>query len=202
MLRGDLANWAAADLSALIDSMIAYVEQGRFYEYSFGITETYEKLKHLDLANQLHAVITNRSLKAITRRMAFAIAERCELKKLQPELLRAALDQTEDPMVRAAAIAALRRCGDASVPMQILALLQSGIGPDPHTEIRGYALDLLWPGHITVAELLPLLTPSDEHYVGSYAHFLFELPDTGKEGWHPCDCPACPCAKAQVQTWL
>jgi hypothetical protein len=178
LLRGDLSNWATTDLAALVESMLAYVEQGRFYEYFFGITETYEKLKHSDLANQLRAFITNRSLKAITRRVALAIAERCELKELRPELLTASLDETEEPMVRAAAIAALRRCGDASVPAQILALLQGGIRPDPHTEIRGYALDLLWPDHVTAAELFSLLAPSDEHYVGSYAHFLFQLPDT------------------------
>ena len=178
LLRGDLLNWSAADLASLVDSMLSYVEQGHFYEYFFGITETYEKLKHPDLADQLRATIMDRSRKAITRRMALSIAERCELTELQPELLQSALDQTEAPMVRAAAIAALRRCGDTSVPAQILALLQGDIGPDPDTEIRGCALDLLWPSHITAAELFPLLTRSKEHYVGSYAHFLFELPNT------------------------
>ena len=30
----------------------------------------------------------------------------------------------------------------------------------------------------TAGELFSLLTPSDEQYVGAYAHFLFDLPDT------------------------
>lgn len=178
LLRGDLSSWSTADLAAQTASMLAYVEQGRSYEYFFGITESYEKLKHPDLADQLRAVTTNRSLKAITRRMALGIAERCELKELQTELIQLAVDKTEEPTVRAAAVSALRRCGDTSVPARILALLRSGIGPDPHTEIRGHALDLLWPDHITAGELFSLLTPSDEHYFGSYAHFLFELPNT------------------------
>lgn len=178
LLRGDLSKWAASDLAALVDSLLAYIEQDRYFEYFFGIFETYERLKHPELALQLRTTIADPARKPITRRMALAIAERCELKELQPELLVAALDQTEDPTVRAAAVAALRRCGDASVPAQILAMLQNGVGSDPDTEIRGYALDFLWPGHITVGQLFSLLVPSDEHHFGSYAHFLFDLPST------------------------
>lgn len=180
LLRGDLTKWAATDLAALIDSLLAWVEQGRHFEYFFGVSETYENLRHPHLYCQLHAVITDRTRRFITRRIALSIAERCQLNALQPELLQVACDQTEDHVVRAAAVAALRHCGDASVPGQILSLLQSGLGADPHTEIRGYALDLLWPNHITADQMFAFLAPSDEHYVGSYAHFLFELPDTLK----------------------
>ena len=180
LLRGDLSKWATTDLAALIDSLLAWVEQGRHFEYFFGITETYERLKHPDLADQLRAVITDRTRKPLTRRMALAIAERCELKELQPELLRAAQDRTEDPMVRAAAVAALRQCGDGAAPGQILAILQNDLGTDPDTEIRGYALDLLWPDHITADQLFALLVPSNDHHWGSYASFLFQLPHTLK----------------------
>ena len=99
---------------------------------------------------------------------------------LQPDLLQAAQDETEHHMVRSAAIAALRQCGDASVPGQILSMLQGGLGADPRDDIRGYALDLLWPNHITAGQLFSFLAPSNEQYVGSYAHFLFDLPNTLK----------------------
>ena len=178
LLRGDLSTWGADDKAALVDSMLSQVEEGRLHEIFFGITEMYEKLNHPNIGSQLRMFITNRSLKVSTRRDALAIAERCELRELQPEILQIALDQTEDLIVRAAAVAALRRCGDASVPAQILALIQGGIGPDPHNEMRGYALDLLWPNHIGANQLFSLLTPSDEHFVGSYALFLYRLPDT------------------------
>ena len=180
LLRGDLSKWAETDLAALVDSLLAYVEQRRFYEYFFGISETYERLKHSGLAAQLRATLTDQTRKPITRRTALAIAERCELKELQPDMLRAALDHTEEPVVRAGSVAALRQCGDSSAPAQILAMIQSGIGSDPISDIRGYSLDLLWPDHITTDQLFALLAHSDEHYVGSYAHFLFELPGTLK----------------------
>jgi hypothetical protein len=197
LLRGDLTKWAAADLAALIDSLLAWVEQNRHFEYFFGVTETYERLKHPGLSQQLRAVITDRSRNPIARRIALSIAERCELNVLQPDLLQAAQDRTEHHMVRSAAIAALRQCGDASVPGQILSMLQSGLGADPHDDIRGYALDLLWPNHISAAQLFSFLAPSNEHYVGSYAHFLFDLPDTLKREHLG---PALEWATADIQT--
>ena len=37
--------------------MLTYVEEGRFYDHYFGMSETYEKLKHPDLTGQLRATI-------------------------------------------------------------------------------------------------------------------------------------------------
>lgn len=177
LLQGDLSKWSAADKATLVDSMLSHVEEGRSHEIFFGIMEMYEKLNYPNLANQLRMHIINRSFKPTTRKNALAIAKRCELRELQSEILQIALDQTEDPIVRAAAIAALRQCGDASVAPQILALFQGGIGPDPHNEMRGYALDLLWPNFIDTNQLFSLLTTSDEGYLGSYAVFLYRLPE-------------------------
>ena len=178
LLRGDLSSWEGVDKAALVDSMLSKVEEGRLHEIFFGFSEMYEKLNHPNIGSQLRGFITNHSLKISTRRDALSIAERCELRELQPEILQIALDITEDPTVRAAAIAALRRCGDASAPPQILTLLQGAIGPDPHDEIRGYALDLLWPNFIDANQLFSLITAPNERFVGSYALFLYKLPQT------------------------
>ncbi len=176
LLRGDLANWDAVDRAALTDSLLCHVEQGRFVDYPVGIFEAFARLDHPEIADQLRAVIIDQSRKPISRRMALSIAERCARKELQPDLLRAAAAPAEDPIVRAASIAALRRCGDASAPEQILAVLRTGIAADPQQEIRGYALDLLWPDHIEAVELFQFITPSNKTFIGAYANFLFELP--------------------------
>ncbi len=178
LLYGDLSTWLDTDRALLVRFLLEYEEKGRFHEYPFGFMTLFEKLRYSGLADQIREIVSRVSLKPHTRRMAISIAEACELTEMQPVFLKFAFDQSEDPIVRAAAISALRRCGDISVPQRILSLLQGGIGYDPDTEIRGYALDLLWPSHITAAELFLLLTRSNEHYVGSYAHFLFNLPDS------------------------
>jgi hypothetical protein len=55
-------------------------------------------------------------------------------------------------------------------------------GPDPHDDIKGNALALLWPDHIAATELFSLLSPTADNYFGSYALFQMMLPDTLKAG--------------------
>jgi hypothetical protein len=176
LLHGDLSNWEASDLELLTGSMLNHVEEGRFHEHFFGMTETYAKLAHPGLAARLRPVIMARSLKPTTRRVAFNIAERCGLKELQPEILDVVLDGTDIHAVRAIAVAALRRCGDGSALSQLLALARGEAGDDPQDEIKGYALDLLWPTHIRTAEVFARLTPSDQRFFGAYANFILGLP--------------------------
>jgi hypothetical protein len=176
LLRGDLANWAASDLELLTGSMLDHVEQNRFYDHFFGIAETYAKLRHPDLAAQLSQVIGSRSLNVATRKVALNIAQRCGLKKLQREILDVALDGSDNHAVRAMAVAALGRCGDVSALAQLLPLVRGEAGDDPQDEIKGYALDLLWPTYISTTDLFALLTPSDSTFFGGYANFMFGLP--------------------------
>jgi hypothetical protein len=176
LLRGDLANWPASDLELLTRSMLEYVEPGRYYEHFFGMTETYRKLAHQGLAAQLRPYIVTRTLRVTTRRVALNIAERCALQELEPDILAVALDQSDAPAVRAMAVAALRRCGSGSAVTPLLALVRGEAGDDLQDEIRGYALDLLWPEHIGTTEVFSLLSPSDPSFFGGYAHFLFDLP--------------------------
>lgn len=176
LLRGDLSNWETPDLELLARSMLDHVEHGRYYEHFFGMTETYAKLAHLGLAAQLRPVIASRSLRASTRRVALNIAERCGLSELKPKILDVVLDRADSHAVRAMAVAALRRCGDASALSQVLALLHAGVGDDPHDEIKGYALDLLWPAKISTSEVFALLTPSDPSFFGAFANFVSGLP--------------------------
>jgi hypothetical protein len=176
LLRGDLANWSASDLELLTRAMLDYVEQDRYYDHFFGMLETYRKLAHDGLVAQLRPFIVTRSLKVTTRRVALNIAERCALKELEPEILEVALDQTEHSAMRAMAVSALRLCGTGSALQQLLALARGEAGDDPQDEIRGYALDLLWPEHIGTAEVFSLLTSSDPNFFGSFANFMFGLP--------------------------
>ena len=103
---------------------------------------------HPGLAAQLKSVITDKQSSVAARRLALLIAEKCRLTDLQPQLLQVALeDQSDHPNIRALAVSALKYCGDASVPALIRPLATGEGGPDPRDEIKGNALDLLWPGH-------------------------------------------------------
>ncbi len=178
LIRGDLSAWSAADLAALTDSLLQSFQDERFHGEHLGLSETFGRLKHPGLAAQLGPFITEARHGAAARRTAIFIAERCDLVELQPELLEVALDTGADPDVRSVAVSALKRCGDASVPAKLVALARGEAGPDPRQDIKGNALGVLWPDHLSAADLFPLLTPSNDSYFGAYALFTTELPQT------------------------
>jgi hypothetical protein len=180
LLRGDLSGWSADDRTSLVKSLLDAVERKRVTDSPYSNAEAYAKLNHPGLAAELRPFITDGRLSITTRRLALLIAEKCRLTELQPELLQMALDPADYPHVRAGAVSALKHCGDTSVPARVRPLAAGHGGPDPDDDIKGNALDLLWPDHITAAELFPLLTPTADNYFGAYALFQMTLPDTLK----------------------
>ena len=180
LLRGDLSSWSDGDRTSLVKSLLDAVESKRVTDSPYSNAEAYGKLNHPGLAAESRPFITDGQLSVTTRRLALVIAEKCRLRELQPELLKVALDEGDNPHVRAGAVSALKHCGDASVPALIRPLAAGQAGPDPNDDIKGNALDLLWPGHMTAAELFPLLTPTADNYFGAYALFQMALPDTLK----------------------
>jgi hypothetical protein len=182
LLKGDFANWSADDRKALVKSLLDAVESKKVTDGPYSNAEAYAKLSHLDLGAELRPFITKGGLSATTRRLAILIAEKCKLTELQPELLHIALDAADHPQVRSGAVSALKRCGDASVPDLIRPLAAGQVGPDPNNDIKGAALDLLWPDYMTATELFSLLSPAADNYFGSYAIFQVTLPETLRAG--------------------
>jgi hypothetical protein len=172
LLRGDLTNWNEHDLAALVASLMTALEHNRVHDFEMGISEFYARLNHPTLAPQLRPYIQDSSKNAISRRTAIMIAKRCELRQLQPELLAVALDASADSYLRGRAVDALGTCGDDTVPAQMLPLARGELGSDPEDEIRGYALEILWPKHLSADDLFGLITCPNEGFVGAYVMFL------------------------------
>ena len=160
LLRGDLAGWPASDLAALTTSLLAAFEQQGAHDFVLGIGDLYAKLCHPDLADRLRPYVQDAAKNVISRRAAIAIAGVCKVKSLQPELLSLALDAAADPALRARAVTSLGLFGDASIAGQMLPLAKGEIGPDPQDDIRGNALHILWPDHLTARELFSLVCTS------------------------------------------
>jgi hypothetical protein len=179
LFKGDLSNWEAEDLARLTNSLLTAYERKKIHDFLPGIGYAYSKLAHPGLAAQLRPYIADPTKDVQARRTACSIAEACELTALQSDLLRVALDPSDDPSVRARAVSALGNCGDDSVAEQLLPLAKGELGPDPMDDIKGQALDVLWPKHVNAADLFSLLTPPNEGNFGAYAMFLTEtLPES------------------------
>ena len=179
LLQGDLANWDESDRKDLTAALLAALDERRAHDFSLGITSFYGKLNHPAIASQLRSYILDALKDPISRRTAISIAEACSLKVLQPELLTLASDQTADAYLRGRAVAALSTCGDDTLPPLIVPFARGDAGPDPQDDLKGYALQILWPRHMNAWELFSLVTPPNEGYVGAYVLFLTRtLPET------------------------
>jgi hypothetical protein len=172
LLGGDLHSWSQEDLAAFTHALLAAFQEQRAHDFGLGLARDYRKLAHPGLADQLRPYIVDPAKHVIARRAALMIARACSLRKLQAEFLNVALDPADDPSIRAHAVSALGDSGDEASKIQLLPLARGDAGPDPNQEIRGRALQILWPDHLTGAELFQLITPPTEGFFGAYMMFL------------------------------
>jgi hypothetical protein len=187
LLRGDLSNWTEEDVSLLTAMLLEAVDRHDATDFMPGIASSYARLAHPGLAAQLGPYIEDASKNIVCRRAAIMIAEECKLGELQPELVRLATDVSVEPSLRARAVAALGACGDDSVRELALALAKDALGPDPNDDLKGHALKILWPGHLSAPELFAMITRPNEGYVGAYVIFLTGiLPETLTAADLPC----------------
>jgi hypothetical protein len=187
LLRGDLASWPEEDLALLTASLLEAMDRQVENDFIPGIATYYERLTHPGLAAQLRPYIEEASKNIVCRRAAIMIAEACKLGDLQPELVRLATDLSVEPSLRAPAVAALGTCGDDSVREHALALAKGSLGPDPNDDLKGHALRILWPAHLSAPELFDTITQPNEGYLGAYVVFLTGiLPETLTPADLPC----------------
>jgi hypothetical protein len=171
LLRGDLLSWSQEDLATLTHALLAAFHEQRAHDFGLGLARDYRKLAHPGLADQLRPYIVDPAKHVIARRAALMIARACALRELRAEFLSVALNPADDPSIRAHAISALGDSGDEASKIQLLPLVRGDAGSDPNQEIRGRALQILWPDHLTSAELFQLTTPPSEDFFGAYVMF-------------------------------
>lgn len=173
LLRSDVAGADEATRAKLTDSLLAALDSQKLHDMSLDLVRHYGKLAHGNLAAQLRPYIVNLSKGLIVRRVAILIAKQCREKALSQDLLSIAFDENDDEHVRSLAIIALGECADEDVRAALKPLVVNPSPADIQDEIKGCALTLLWPKHLTVSELFAALTPSRRHEVfGTYRGFI------------------------------
>jgi len=173
MLFSDLGAMDERDRSATTEEFLRTLDERRDFDLDIGLRQRYRKLNHKGLADQLRQYIANSSKNVVVRRAAIEIAEACDVRAIEHELLAIALNEGEDNHVRARAVHALGLLGSEPTILKLKPLATGDAGRDPDDELKGHSLALLWPKHITAAELFATLTPRRRsNLIGSYAMFL------------------------------
>jgi hypothetical protein len=172
LLHSDTAQVGEHERKDLVSSLLLAADEKRLIDDPYARNH-YQRLDHKDLAQQLLPWILGKDRFVISRRIAIDIAEACNKKSLQNELLTTALDLEEDHPIRIQAACAVARIGDERAKAALKPLALGTSGPDPNDELKGIGLQATWPEHISTDELFASLTRlKDEHLVGLYRMFL------------------------------
>ncbi|MEW5930033.1 MAG: hypothetical protein AB1941_21470 [Gemmatimonadota bacterium] len=132
-----------------------------------------DKLAHPALAEQLRPWIVGDVGASEGRVAALRIAAACELKELQDEVVRIALDPEEPYRVRIQAAMAAGALADDVTCARLRPLVSGEAGDDPRDQLKGFALQTLWPEQLAAEEVLRAITPPKRASVsGSYEFFL------------------------------
>lgn len=134
---------------------------------------TFETLDHPGLEDQLRPVLLDAPAGHPARAVAVAMASACGLSGFAERLAEIAADPREDLEVRASAADTALRTGSKEVRRSIGSLVAGRAGDPAGGELVGYAFHALWPGEITVDEILRAARTSQPH--GSdFASFFTE----------------------------
>jgi len=171
LLGSDVATADARDRADLVDALLQYYEVEGALDDSRRNAARYHKLAQPGLASQLEPYLLEKTRGHVARRVAIEIAQACQARDLVDTLLQVAHDGTEEHIIRVSAAFAVGQIGDDAAKEQLKPLLTDG--HDPDDELKGIALQALWPGSLTAADLFAILTPpQDSHLIGMYEHFL------------------------------
>jgi predicted NACHT family NTPase len=176
LLRSDVATTDVKDREALVENLLKLYDEEKLLEPEVGNYARYRKLEHPGLVEQLRPYVCdfNKGLEA--RSIAIDIAEVCKLQALQNDLINVALDSSQPQGVRVNAVSAVCRIGndEGKARLKPLAIGEANCIPDE--QLQQYALEAVWPNHITAKELFAALTPTQSNYhsyiLGSFAQYL------------------------------
>lgn len=171
LLRSDVSQATHQDRETLVSSLLELF-QAQELQDEWDIRESYRRLQHPALAQQLAPYIRLGREAWLVRRVAIDIAESCNLVDLQNLLLEVALDAQDFQPTRVEAAKAIARIGTKEVRQQLLPLAL-GVAEDTDDELKGTALQALWPEFMSAQELFEALTPiREDRLLGTYRDFL------------------------------
>jgi len=167
--RMEVAGCSDRDRERLVTSLLEAECHGTLPR--FELRRDFIKLAHPELAQQLRTHVQSHGVSDVV----IDIVAAANLLEVGEYLVDAVADLSAPSDVRMKAAQALLRLKDPSTFKRVKALLPDRIGDDPHDEIRGCLLLLLWPANLEAETLFAsLVEPDDFHFVGRYAEFLRE----------------------------
>ncbi|NJM66264.1 MAG: hypothetical protein HC851_11695 [Acaryochloris sp. RU_4_1] len=175
LLHSDISTCDNNNKAKLVKSLLQAHDDNRL-SYSYFHSQRYHNLDHPNLPEQLQAYICDVTKNKWAKYVAIDIAATCQLKAVQSSLVDLVLDPGQDYQLRVHAIrVALNLCNEETKScLKSLAIDNNEYDPDD--DLKGYALQAVYPTQISTEEVLKSLrSPNCQSFGGSYQEFLVEI---------------------------
>jgi len=175
MVHGDLSFLNEPERSLLVEGLLFQLDRLEHID-SVSLWDKAGKLRHPTVAGQVEPYIRDANKKWPVRKAACQIARECRLKELESTLVDVATNSTESQTVRTYACYALETIAGTDAKQSLRAYLLKD-QQDLDERLKGRFLGLLWPGSLSIGEMLAVLEPAHAQGTsGGYGGFLYDLP--------------------------
>jgi hypothetical protein len=174
LLKSDVATVDEKDKISLIEALLDIANKEEWLIDNVDAYRRFHKLKYPNLANQLRPFIMGADKSPLARRIATDIAEACKIQELQDSLVELVTNKDESLPLRENAAHAIVWIADRDTKVKLKNFIFEDNADDLNDNLKGYALDALYPDQLSADELFNSLTyPKQPNYLGSYQSFLF-----------------------------
>lgn len=172
LLESGILDLSARDRATVIDGLFARIEVEQAPDLDHRLYRHGRTLTHPQLAQQVRPYLTAPQRSPEVQRAALDLVETCRLNDLQTEVIDVVLDAQRAHGVRVRAAHVLDRLDDSPTVERLRPLVLDNGDDDPDHDLKGACVSVLWPQHLTLAELLGTLVSSRASQLGSYEWFL------------------------------
>lgn len=157
----------------LVEVLFSSIADQKIELWDRAIRQAFSGYAHSGLADQLRDAIASQDLHLHSRYVAIDVAVACAVSELAGIMADIALDETEPVWLRAHAANALSELGSDDDRSRVIPLAVDSLDEDKADEIKGCALDVVYPGLISTQQMLASLTvPKRPSTLGIYGMFL------------------------------
>jgi hypothetical protein len=176
LLPSDLASLDDAQREFLVGQLLEKYDSGRIIDRPDRNYRWFVKLRHPGLAEQLRPYLLDATRNGAARSVAVQIVGVCEVVSVQGDLVQIALDETIDDHLRIWAAYAVGDVTESSVKARLKPLAIGEVAGDADLELKGCALQAVWPDHLSAGELFASLVPPPPGLIGIYSRFFHSDP--------------------------
>lgn len=171
LLRSDVAIASPQQKQELVTGLVAAFGTGALSHRNSGLFERYDRLKFDGIVDMLRDILSSSSQNERAKDCALDIAFRCQVKEVALEACSIALNKNVSVQVRAMAAHFVAQYGGDTEKAKLKPLAY-GVEEDLEDQLKGYALQALWPDHLSASEVFDLLTdPKEPSLYGGYKGF-------------------------------